>query len=127
MSEIDVLSLVVDGVDLTNYIAYKGLKYKISDIDAPNSGRTLDAVMHRGRVASKVRLDVICRPLTTREVTIVLKAIMPEWVTVSYYDPTYGQRVTKKMYSNNRPANHLIRKRDGTSYWDGIEFPLIEE
>ena len=44
------------------YIAEDGLKWTRFDVEAPYTGRTLDGVMHRGRVAVKIRLDVTCRP-----------------------------------------------------------------
>ena len=52
---------------------------------------------------------------------------MPEWVTVTYYDPQVGNVVEKTMYSNNNPASYLMTKNDGTEWWDGITFPLIEK
>lgn len=118
--------LTVNGVDLTPYIAFGGVKWQLSDIDAPDSGRTMDAVMHRGRVASKVRLDVTCKPLTSAQASVVLQAIYPEWISVTYTDPRLGRSNTLTMYSNNRPASYLIRKPDGREFWNGITFPLIE-
>lgn len=120
-------TLYINGTNITPYIANRGLKWQLSDIDASDSGRTMDGVMHRGRVASKVRLDVTCRPLTSSEARTVLVAIEPEWLTVTYVDPMLNDTVTKTMYSNNRPASHLIQKRDGSTWWDGITFPLIEQ
>ena len=108
------------------YTAYQGLKWQRSDIEASDAGRTMDGVMHRGRVATKIRLDVTCRPLTSAEASIVLNAILPEWVTVTYTDPMSGQ-VTKTMYSNNNPASFMLKKPDGREYWNGITFPLIEQ
>ena len=116
----------IGNVDITPYVAYNGLKWQRSDLDAPKSGRTLDGLMHRSRVASKIRLDITCRPLLGNEASIVLNAIYPEWVTVTYTDPMDGREVTKTMYSNNNPASFLIKKRDGREYWGGITFPLIE-
>lgn len=121
-----IMTLTINGVDMTPYIANRGIKWQRSDLDAPNSGRGLDGRMMRSRVASKIRLDVTCTPLTSDKASIVLTAIMPEWVTVTYTDPQLGMDVTKTMYSNNNPASYLMRKRDGTEYWDGITFPLIE-
>lgn len=120
-------SLSIGGVDITPYIANRGLKWQLSDIDSSDAGRTMDGLMHRGRVTSKVRLDVTCRPLTSAEASIVLTAIYPEWLTVTYVDPKENATVTKTMYSNNRPASHLIQRKDGSTYWDGISFPLIEQ
>lgn len=110
---------------MTPYIAYGGLKWTRSDIDAPNTGRAMNGLMYRGRVATKIRLDVTCRLLKTDELRIVLNTILPEYVTVSYDDPMLGY-VTKTMYSNNNPAVFQIAKRDGTEWWSGVTFPLIE-
>ena len=81
--------------------------------------------MHRGRVAMKVRLDVTCRPLTSAEAMIVLRAIEPEYVTVQYMDPADGS-VTRTMYSNNIPAICATVYDDGSALWTGLTFPLIE-
>ena len=119
--------LVVNNVNIIPYTKYQGFKWQRADVESPDAGRTLDAILHRGRVATKIRLDVSCRPLTTEEASVVLKAILPEWVTVTYTDPMDGMEVTKTMYSNNNPASFCIRKADGKEYWDGITFPLIEK
>lgn len=113
--------------DLTPYIAFGGLKWSRNDIDASDAGRdTQDGLMHRARVAIKIRLDCTCKPLEQTDVTTVLTAIKPEWLEVQYFDPQEGSVQTKKMYSNNIPATFLIQH--GTKqYWSGIAFPLIEQ
>lgn len=120
------MTLSVNGVDMLPYVAYKGLKWQRNDVEAPDAGRTLDGVMHRGRVATKIRLDVTCRPLRTSEANIVLQAVQPEFVSVTYDDPLYGT-VTKTMYSNNIPASFAVIHKDGTEWWSGITFPLVEQ
>lgn len=120
------MTLEINGVDIIPFVAYNGFAYQHSDIDASDSGRTMDATMHRGRVASKIRLDITCRPLTTSEIARVLSAIEPEWVTVKFTDPMLGIDVTKTMYSNNRKASFLIAKRNGQDLWKVDTFPLIE-
>ena len=115
----------VNNVNLLPYIVEDGLKWTRFDVEAPDTGRTLDGVMHRCRVAVKVRLDVTCRPLTAAEAATVLNAIAPEFVTVRYEDPMQGS-VTKTMYSNNIPALCATVYPDGTARWEGLAFPLIE-
>ena len=117
--------LKINNTDIVKYIAYNGLKWERYDVDSPDSGRTLDAKMHRGRVATKIRMDITCRPLKADELNIVLNLIYPEYITVEYDDPMLG-RVTKQMYSNNNPATYLIKKRNGIEMWNGVTFPLIE-
>ena len=121
------MTLVVNGVDMIPYVFRGGFKWQRSDVDDADSGRnTLDAEMHRNRIATKIRLDITCRPLTLAESSIVLSAIMPVWVQVTYTDPQLGADVTKTMYSNNNPASFAFQRSDGTEYWNGITFPLIE-
>lgn len=117
--------LEINGVDVLPYVAHQGLKWQRNDLDGPNAGRTMDGVMHRARVASKIRLDIKCRPLRSEEAAVVLNAILPEYVHVRYLDPMSGL-VTKSMYSNNNPASHMLIQPDGVEWWDGITFPLIE-
>ena len=117
--------LEIDGKNIVRYIAQQGVKWQRNDLDGENAGRMLDGVMRRNRVGTKIRLDITCRPLTSSEAQVVLTAIMPEYVTVRYTDPQAGV-VEKRMYSNNNPASYLLKKSDGTEYWTGITFPLIE-
>lgn len=120
----------INGVDIMPFVAKGGFSWQRSDIDSSDSGRTLDAVLHRKRVATKIRLDISCRPLKTEEASKVLTAIMPEYVSVEYTDPQVGSVVTKTMYSNNNPASVALIKNAGTpeevTWWEGIDFPLIE-
>lgn len=111
--------------DITGYIAFQGVKRERSDIDSPEAGRTMDGLMHRGRVATKIRYDITCRPLKLSELTTLEGLIMPEYIYVKVTDPYYGT-VTKQMYSNNTSAGYCIKKKDGTEWWSGITFPLIE-
>lgn len=119
--------LYVDGFNMTPYIAFGGLQWQRSDIDDSDTGRDLAGDLRRNRVATKRRLDVTCKPLKSRDLKNVLTAIMPEFVTVRYYDPQEGALVSRTMYSNNNPATFALKKPDGTVYWTGVTFPLIEK
>ena len=115
----------VNGVNFLPYLAHHGFKWQRNDLDSSESGRTMDGTMHRGRIATKIRLDLECRPLKTEEAQIVLNAILPEFVSVEYTDPMLGL-CTKEMYSNNNPATHMLIQDNGVEWWHGITFPLIE-
>lgn len=118
--------LEVEGLDVIPFLAYKGIKWSRNDVDGPNAGRTLDAEMHRDRVATKIRLDCTCAPLTTSQASQLLQAIQPEYVTVTYTDLLSGSvKRNVRMYSNNIPATHCV-VHNGEDYWEGIVFPLIE-
>ena len=114
--------LKVNGVDLTPYIEQHGIKWQRNDLDGSNAGRTMDGTMYRERVASKVRLDITCLPISSEDASTVLNAIYPEYVEVEYIDPMYGHSI-KTMYSNNTPATFIDTVTD---LWESIAFPLIE-
>ena len=119
--------LKVNGVDITPYIAYGGLGWQRADVDGPNAGRTLDAEMHRDRVAIKIRWDVTCRPLTATELSKILTLIEDEYVSVQYTDPVTNTVKNGEFYSNNVPAQFLMISQSGIEYWTGLTFPLIQK
>lgn len=119
------MKIEIDGVDITNFIAFRGLKWSRNDIDAQNAGRALDGTMIRDRVATKIRLDVTCRPLKAEELKVVLNLIQPEYVKVTYDDPMLGRR-TGTFYANNNPASYCMLAEDGTEWWQEVSFPLVE-
>lgn len=119
------MTLTVNGVDMIPYIAFGGLKWQRNDIEAPGTGRTMDGTLMRGRIATKIRMDITCKALTAAELSIVLNAIYPTFVTVTYDDPMYGRSI-KTMYSNNNPASFMMIDDKGVEKWTGVTFPLIE-
>ena len=119
------MTLMIDGVDMTPYIAYGGIKWSRNDVDGPNAGRTLDGTMQRDRKATKIRLDITFTPLSEDDLAAVLNALLPEYVMVTYDDPMYGLR-TMEAYSNNNPATILIKNTHNKWVWTEITAPLIE-
>lgn len=119
--------ITIDGVDITPYIAHQGVKWTRNDVDGPTTGRTMSGLMVRDRVATKIRLDITCRPLKDDELRILLNALLPVFVQVTYEDPMYGV-VTKTMYANNNPATFFKKKSDteDIEYWIDVTFPLVE-
>ena len=119
------MRLIVNNVDILPYVAQGGIKWQRNDIEAPGTGRALDGFLYRGRVATKIRLDITCKPLKKEELRIVLNAIKPEYVTV-YYDDPMDDTVTRTMYSNNNPASFFFIDSKGDEWWTGVTFPLVE-
>lgn len=116
---------MINGIDILPYVESDGIKITIEDLDGPNAGRGLNGLMIRDRVASKMKWEIKCKPLYSDDAQIILRLIMPQFVTVSTnIDPLYGERSTI-FYSNNRPATAAMIY-DSDVLWTGIEFPLIE-
>ena len=130
----------INGTDITPYIAHQGVKWTRADIDGVNAGRSISGLMIRDRVATKIRLDITCRPLKNDELKILLNLLLPEFIQVTYDDPMYGV-VTKTMYANNNPATFLFQRTfdvpdewwichdeapEPFEYWTDVTFPLVE-
>lgn len=115
----------INSVSILDYIAHDGLKWSKHDVDGPNAGRNMNGTMIRDRVATKIRIDIKCRPLTSSEILSVLGLLTGDTVTVRYYDPCEGL-ITKAMYANNYSVTESIMYNDATGLWTGLEFPLIE-
>ena len=117
----------INGVDITPYIAFGGLKWSRNDVEAANAGRMQNGEMQRDRVSIKYRWDVTCRLLTAAEQATILQLIQPEYVTVQYTDPLTNTTKTGTYYSNNIPSTFAIRHKNGTEWWSGLVFPLIQK
>lgn len=121
------MTFQINGVDITPYIAPKGIKWTRADVDGPNAGRRLDGTLVRDRTAIKYRADVTCKPLRLSDAAIVLGLLEGEWVFVTATNPFKGGVKTYTMYANNIPVAFAVNGQDGNEYWDGITFPLIEQ
>lgn len=116
----------INGVDITPYIAFNGIKWSRNDVDGPNAGRAMDGNMVRDRVSTKIRWDITCIPLTAAQQATILQLIEPISVVVRYTDPMTGTITTGKYYSNNFPSTYLMTDSRGTELWNGLAFPLIQ-
>lgn len=119
------MTLTVNGVDMLPYIKDKGIRRSRQDVLGQEL-QTLNGTRYRNRIAEKLVLDVACRPLTSKELNVVLNAIKPEYVEVYYEDPERGD-VLLSMFSDNAPATFCVRHSDGTEWWDGVSFQLSEQ
>lgn len=118
----------INGVDILHLTQEKGVQWKRNDVDSPRAGRTMDAVMHRGRVAEKYTANITCVDMTRAEELALMALINPEFVTVeTNLHPLYESQAAQ-YYSNNVPATiSYIDPDTGESWWTGISFPLVEQ
>lgn len=118
----------INGVDITPYIAFEGLKYSTFDLDSEEAGRTMDGMMRRARVATKVRWDVPTKHLRTTELAFLMRLLSDEWVTLKASDPLFGLR-SGRFYSNNNSISMKITSTvsEDEELWEGFTFPLIEQ
>ena len=98
--------------------------WSIEDLDSEEGTGRNNATgeMFRDRVASKRKLSFTWPPLSISETSRLLKALEPEFISVTYLDAREGDYVTKTFYAGPQSANCGHRSR-----WLGIAANLIEK
>lgn len=113
-------------VDITPMIAWQGLTFSRNDVDAPDAGRTMDGTMHRGRVASKEKMEIKTVQLTKAQVSALETLLFPETIQVRVTPyPRTNAAHTMTMYSNNVKATYIIHRANGEDL-QSLSFPLVE-
>ena len=112
--------------DITPYIAWQGLTFSRNDVDAPNAGRDMSGYMHRGRVASKEKMNIQTVQLTRAQSSKLQTLLYPEtiMVRVTPYPRTNAAQILN-MYSNNVKTTYVIHRGNGEDL-QSLSFPLIE-
>ena len=114
--------LVVDGVQVKEPSKFQ---WSLQDVSAPDSGRTEDSVMHKNRVAQKVKLELQWTMTTPQETSDILQAFQPEYINVTYHDPLLNDYRTAEFYVGDRstPVKFwLVDKK----YYESVSFNIIE-
>ena len=113
-------------VDITPYIAWQGLTFSRNDVDAPDAGRDMSGLMHRGRVAIKEKMNINTVQLTKAQVSSIQTLLLPEsiQVRVTPYPQTNAAK-TMTMYTNNVKTTYIIHRSSGEDL-QTLSFPLIE-
>ena len=123
-------SMSINGTDITPYIKNGGVKWSRNDVDGPNAGRLMTGEMVRDYIATKVRFDIACIPLTQSQLSMMLTLLKQHdnegFLSVQYTDPETNTTMTGRFYTNNFSVEVRLRKANGIEYWDGLSFPLVE-
>lgn len=119
-------TLTINGTDILRYVEHGGLKYSENDIDSPDAGRTLDAVMHRGKVTQKRKIELKLCPMTSALKDKIFDIVSKEYVNVRYNNTKSKDSWSATMYNSSRSATLAFVNSDGIEIWDEISFNLIE-
>lgn len=114
----------IDGVDFTRLLDESGIQWSRNDLDADSTGRNLNGVMQRKRVAVKRKLSISCKHMDTDTITALNKALYPQFVSVTYLDPIDGE--TTRTFYGSSVETTTQTVINGETYWEGTTFSLIE-
>lgn len=123
---VEIKDLSGNWIDITPYIAWKGLTFSRNDIDAPDAGRDMSGLMHRGRVSVKEKMNIQTVTLTKAQSAALQTLLYPEsiQVRVNPYPRTNASH-TMTMYTNNVKTTHVVTTQSGDEL-QSLSFPLIE-
>ena len=112
-------------VDITPYIAFQGLTFSVNSIDAPDAGRDMSGLMHRGMIAIKEKMNIQTIQLTKSQASTLITLLLPQsfQVRVTPYPQTNAAK-TMTMYSNNVKTTYTIKCANDELM--SLSFPLIE-
>lgn len=96
------------------------------DISAPDSGRTLDGLMHKEKVGQKVKLDLEWKGVSDADASTILLAFDPEYVDITYHDTKTNSILTKNFYTGDRKASTYWWNDDGEFTYLSVAFNVIE-
>ena len=112
--------------DITPFIAWQGLSFSRNDVDSPDAGRSMDGLMHRGRVAVKEKMNINTVPLTRAQSSKIQTLLYPQTIQVRVTPyPRTNSDYTISMYTNNVKTTYVIHRENGEDL-QSLSFPLIE-
>lgn len=120
------MKLIVNGVDMLPYLDGGGYTVTREDGDSSDAGRTMDYTMHRARIATKFRIDATFKPLYTKDAEIVLPALLPEYVEVTYTNPWLTGTQVTMMYNSTGKATVDTSFGDWKERWNIDALALVE-
>lgn len=120
-------SLKINGTEIAGFIKVDGFEWQRNDIDGSGAGRAVTGKAIRDLIATKIRLDCTCRELTSAERTTLEGLLFAaEFLTVTCDDAIF-RGSSRTMYCNAMSSGFSRRKQNGTEYWKGSKFVLVEQ
>jgi hypothetical protein len=124
--KVEIKNSLNNWVDITPYIAFQGLTFSVNSIDAPDAGRDMSGLMHRGMIAIKEKMNIQTIQLTKSQASTLINLLLPQSfeVRVTPYPNTNAAK-TMTMYSNNVKTTYTIKCANDELM--SLSFPLIEQ
>lgn len=112
--------------DITDLIAWQGLTFSLNSVDAPDAGRDMSGLMHRGMVAIKEKMNIQTVQLTRAQVAALFVYFQLDafYVRVTPYPNTNAAKIMH-VYTNNVKTTYVIHRQSGEDL-QSLSFPLIE-
>lgn len=103
------------------------IKWSENDLDSPNSGRTLDGKMHRGKVTSKRKAEIKLLPAKAADINVILVVLRNQYFYVDTdLVPADSDLYHVQFYNSTRSGGIQIVTTDGQIKHKDVSFNIIE-
>ena len=102
------------------------ISWSENDLDSPDAGRTLDGLMHRGKVTSKRRCDVKLLPQKAAVLNEVFPILRKEYFYCRTDLVPAESELTMQMYNSTRKGGVMIVTEDGDVKHKDVAFNIIQ-
>lgn len=96
--------ITIDSVPMPSPAA-GGYKVSIADLDSENSSRNEAGELSRERIRSGVYKIEITWWVSAADYAVVIAALAPEKISVTFFDPNTGAYQTRDMYTGDRSGS----------------------
>jgi hypothetical protein len=113
----------IGSTDLPDPVEYS---VTLQDLDSENTKRTETGLLSRDRVRAGVYKIQATWKVKKTDLMTITTALAPAKMSVTFFDPTSSENVTKDMYSGDRSGNLIfMAKNPDDSLWE-FSTALIE-
>lgn len=100
--------------------------FEIETLDTENSGRSLDGLMHRDVITTKISLQLQWNTISVAEMSSLLTALSSTFFEVRYFNPVQGDWTTDTFYCGNRTVPVYSCINNQIVYDSGFSVNLIQ-
>lgn len=118
--------LIIGGHDYAPYV--EELNISRNDLDADGSGRDVQTgLMHRTRIASKLKVDVKFLRLGEAVHRQLMGDISGAFYSATVLNPATGAQTTRTFYTSTVPFGaQRYDRRTGAPFYDGMSLSMTE-
>ena len=100
--------------------------FEIETLDTENSGRSLDGLMYRDVITTKISLQLQWNTISVAEMSSLLTALSSTFFEVRYFNPVQGDWTTGTFYCGNRTVPVYSCINNQIVYDSGFSVNLIQ-
>lgn len=120
------MTLTVGTLNILPYIVDNGYVWSREDEEGESGGTAIDGTKIPDRVIARRTLEITIGDLITSDMSVVLQALYPTSVSLTYLDPYDGMVVTKT-YMTEGMSTYPVSTINGVTTWKGFTTKLTEK